>query len=275
MSSSTKQQKSATASKSESNRADPSGLVIVLQDESGGGDDDFAEHNVAAKSKKNSKPKVGGQNKAKDDSKVAEEKDIVSDANHISKKTAKLSRRPSQKLVPMMVLIIEWTIILQNSRVLAIPLNHYDPSILNRSSTVDQVYTSLLRTRRAPTELIPTLATMATYFPSLEVRIEMTTTARPLVNHRKSPALLALVLVAARAIHSGNLTILLQQINAPAVISQALARMFPIGIPNQTSTPQGGQMAAVMFRVLYPFVSRIVIYEGVQSEYQGKVSKPS
>ena len=176
----------------------------------------------------------------------------------LSAKTAKLSRRPSQKLVPTMVLIIEWVTILQNSRGLAIPLNHYDPSTPNRSSTVDQVYTSLRRTRRAPTELIPTRAPVATYFPPLEVRIQATLTARHLTNHRKSLAPSVPVLAAARAIRSGHLNILPLHINAQAVISQAIVRMIRIGIPNQTSTAQGDQMAAVTIAVLYQFVSLIV-----------------
>ena len=155
-----------------------------------------------------------------------------------------------------MVLIIEWVTILQNSRGLAIPLNHYDPSTPNRSSTVDQVYTSLRRTRRSPTELIPTQAPVATYFPPLEVRIQATLTARPLINHRKSLA--PSVLAAARAIRSGHLTILPLHINVQAVISQAIVRMIQIGIPNQTSTAQGDQMAAVTIAVLYQFVSLIV-----------------
>ena len=52
-----------------------------------GGDDNFAGHNVAVKSKRDSKPKVGGKNEAKD-TKVAEEKysvQALSDASHISK----------------------------------------------------------------------------------------------------------------------------------------------------------------------------------------------
>ena len=103
-----------------------------------------------------------------------------------------------------------------------------------------------------PTELIPTRASVATYFPSLEVRIETTTTARPLANHRKSPALSASVLVAAQAIHSGNLLTTLLQMNALEMI--ILTR-----IPNQTSTAQGDQMAAVTIIVArYLFVSLIV-----------------
>ena len=170
-------------------------------------------------------------------------------------RTAKLRRRPRQKFTPTMVLLIEWATILQNSRVLVSPLNHYDPSAPNQRSIVNQVSTSPRRTRKAPTELIPTRATVATYFPSLEVRIETTTTARPLANHRKSPAMSASVLVAARAIHSGNLPTILLQMNALGVL-------ILIGIPNQISTAQGDQMDQMVAVTIVArrclFVSRIV-----------------
>jgi hypothetical protein len=100
---------------------------------------------------------------------------------------------------------------------------------------------------------------VVTYFPSLEVKIEATTTARPLENHQNNQALSVPVLVAARAMYSGNLTIhLLLQVNAPAVSSPALARMLQIETLNQISIVQEDQMTVVTIADRYLYVFQIV-----------------
>lgn len=92
-------QKSVSSNRTQNNKADPPNLLLVSQEQTSSSRDESnsPDQDAANKWGNTSKPKIGGSNKAEDDTKPSKLKDIVNDISAVNRISEESKTRPSAK----------------------------------------------------------------------------------------------------------------------------------------------------------------------------------